>query len=363
MQEIFNMEKILIQTNSKKYPLYLGIGIITHIIEILEATQLPISKLLIISDKTVASFYLKTLVEQLADGYQVHTKVVESGEQAKSFQNYYECQTAALESGLDRDSVIIALGGGVIGDLAGFVAATFMRGIPFIQVPTTLLAHDSSVGGKVAINHPMGKNMIGAFYQPDAVVYDVNLLATLPSTEIRSGLAEIIKHGMIGDETFYKWLRSEINILSDMQNDVLLHAIKSGISVKANIISKDERESGIRAFLNFGHTLGHAIEAEMGYGKISHGDAIAIGMLFALNVSEHYFQISLNYDDIRNWFKALSFPTKIPAGLSTEHIINRMKHDKKAKNGVIRMVLLKEISEVIVVELEDDYIQSLLKSF
>lgn len=363
MQGSFNMEKLLIQTASKQYPLYIGSGIITNLCQMIEEIHTPVSSILIISDDKVASLYLSKLEDMLASRYQVYTKVVENGEEAKSFQNFYACQTTALESGLDRHSLIIALGGGVIGDLAGFVAATFMRGVPFIQIPTTLLAHDSSVGGKVAINHPLGKNMIGAFYQPEAVIYDVDYLATLPTLEIRSGLAEVIKHGFIGDRLFYEWLQANIHTLKDLKSDQYLYAIKNGINVKAEIVAKDERELGVRAFLNFGHTLAHAIEAEMGYGKISHGDAVAIGMLFALQVSGNYFQTSLNFDKVRTWFTNLTFPTVIPTELDAHQLLNRMKHDKKAKNGKISMVLLKEIENVVVVEMEDIEIHSQLEKF
>lgn len=363
MQGSFKMETIIIQTSSKQYPLYIGSGIIENICEIIQKTRLSISSIFIISDEKVASLHLSRVEKLLVENYQVFTKIVESGEVAKSFQNYYDCQTAALEYGLDRNSLIIALGGGVIGDLAGFVAATFMRGIPFIQVPTTLLAHDSSVGGKVAINHPLGKNMIGAFYQPEAVVYDVDFLLTLPESEIRSGFAEVIKHGLIGDRHFYEWLHTNIHTLSDLNVNKLLYSIKKGIAVKAKIVAQDERESGKRAFLNFGHTLAHAIEAEMGYGKISHGDAVAIGMMFALKVSEDYYDVSLNCEVVKNWFTSLTFPTSIPKGLCAEQLFYRMKHDKKAQSGQIRMVLLKDIENVVVLGMDDEYIQTQLEHF
>lgn len=357
------MEKIIIKTSSKQYPLYIGQGVSAEILTILKELKLPVSKILVITDDKIASLYLDNLVEKIAEAYDVYTKVIDSGEQAKSFMNYYNCQTAALTYGLDRDSLIIAFGGGVIGDLAGFVAATYMRGIRFIQIPTTILAHDSSVGGKVGINHLLGKNMIGAFHQPEAVVYDISFLASLPETEIRSGFAEIIKHGFIGNKAFYKWLRKNIRTYTDIRSKDLQYMIVNGISVKAKIVAEDEREAGIRALLNFGHTLGHAIEAELGYGKISHGDAVAIGMLYAIKVSEKYFQKSLHYENIKNWFEALTFPTEIPVSLKKEPLINRMKQDKKAKNGIIKMVLMKDIGNLVVKEVDEAFLYSILNKF
>ena len=197
----------------------------------------------------------------------------------------------ALDFKLDRHSLILALGGGAVGDLSGFVAATFMRGIPFIQIPTTILAHDSAVGGKVAINHPAGKNMIGAFYQPEAVVYDIDFLKSLPEHEIRSGFAEVIKHGLIQDPSFYHWLKENILSIDMMISDEnLIHFLSRGVEIKSAIVEEDEKETGIRAYLNFGHTLGHAIEAELGYGKLTHGEAVVIGMLYALQLSEKYLK-------------------------------------------------------------------------
>src|SRR6185312_13145009 len=192
---------------------------------------------------------------------------VPSGEQAKQFPIYEACLTFALENGLDRKSCIIAFGGGAVGDLAGFVAATYMRGIAFLQVPTTLLAHDSAVGGKVAINHPLGKNMIGAFHQPEAVVYHTPFLQSLPEKEWRSGYAEVIKHALIGDVELYHWLKEEVQTLADLRDEKLIHILTKAIPVKANVVSQDETEKGVRAHLNFGHTLGHALEKEIGYGN------------------------------------------------------------------------------------------------
>ncbi|MFD3446104.1 3-dehydroquinate synthase [Microbacteriaceae bacterium 4G12] len=356
------MEQVHITTKSKQYPLYLGANSIVQLQAVIEAMTPTVSSILIISDEEVAAHYLHVVKEHLSAEQRVFSFIVPSGEQEKSFENYYAIQTYALGQGLDRHSLIIALGGGVIGDLAGFVAATFMRGIRFIQVPTTLLAHDSAVGGKVAVNHPLGKNMIGAFYQPEAVIYNIAFLRSLPIKEWRSGFAEVIKHSLIWDPQFYEWLYEEIHSFEDLQDDALIYALKTAIHIKAEVVAQDETEQGIRAYLNFGHTLGHAIEAELGYGVITHGDAVAIGMRFAILLSEHVYQKDLNYTRFQKWFHSYGYP-KLPQELTAEQLVQAMKKDKKAKAGVIRMVLMKEIGSVELVSVPDEDVLSILKMF
>jgi 3-dehydroquinate synthase len=358
------MKQLLIETKTKQYPLFLGEGIIHSLPEILRSLSFSAgTKLLIITDQTLESLYLAELYALLADGYEVHTYVIPSGEEAKSFEQYYACQTAALECGLDRHSLILAFGGGVVGDLAGFVAATYMRGIRYIQIPTTLLAHDSAVGGKVAINHPLGKNMIGAFHQPEAVVYDIAFLRSLPEKELRSGFAEVIKHALIRDRRFYEWLRQEIHTLADLTGERLQYCIQKGIEIKASVVREDEKETGVRAHLNFGHTLGHALESELGYGSITHGDAVALGMLFAIFVSERVYGRSFVGHQFSTWFRTYGFPVSIPASLKLERLLEKMKGDKKARAGTVRMVLLKDIGEVDIKALDDDTLSALLCEF
>ncbi|MFX3622817.1 MAG: 3-dehydroquinate synthase [Ectobacillus sp.] len=354
------MERVHIKTKSKQYPLYIGGGCINHLGRILEQMQPAASSILIVSDSTVALLYLDKVQNKLS-AYRVSSFVVPSGEQEKSFENYYAIQTYALERGLDRNAVIVALGGGMIGDLAGFVAATYMRGIRFIQVPTTLLAHDSAVGGKVAVNHPLGKNMIGAFHQPEAVVYDISFLESLPQEEWRSGFAEVIKHALIWDAAFYEWLKQEIQTFGDLRGEKLLYALKTAIGVKAAVVSQDETEKGIRAYLNFGHTLGHAIESESGYGAMTHGDAVAIGMLFALLVSEHIYHADLAYGELQQWLRSFGYP-KLP-DIEPEKLIQKMKKDKKAAAGTIRMVVMKHIGNVEVREIPDEVVRTVLGEF
>src|SRR5699024_7418799 len=268
--------------------------------------------------------------------------------------------TVALENHLDRHSLIIALGGGVIGDLAGFVAATFMRGIDYIQMPTTILAHDSSVGGKVAINHELGKNLIGAFYPPRAVIYDVDTLQTLPSHEVRSGYAEIVKEAFIAQNDLVDDLLSKR--LVDIKEDELIDHLYRGIAIKGHIVEQDEKESYMRMFLNFGHTLAHAIEAELGYGDITHGEAVAIGMLFALQVSEDYMRVDLQSNRYKQWLLTNEYPLSL-YGIHRDDIIEKMKLDKKSTNEQIQMVLLKTFEQPTVVHLSDERMATYLDTF
>ncbi|MFC4324175.1 3-dehydroquinate synthase [Litchfieldia salsa] len=351
------MEVLQIKTQTKDYPLYVGSNISINLPEFIKG---KVTKILIITDENVSNYYLKHIEEILKEHFPVTSFIIPSGEKAKSIDVFYKCHTHALQEKLDRSSLVIALGGGVVGDLAGFVAATYMRGVPFIQMPTTLLAHDSAVGGKVAINHELGKNMIGVFNQPESVVYDISLLKTLPESEMRSGFAEVIKHALIKDVELYNWLKKNVHSMADVQGEHLQHMIISGIKVKADVVYEDENETGIRAYLNFGHTLGHAIEAELGYGQISHGDAVAIGMLFAIKVSENHYGIELNHDSFLAWFEQYGFPISIPSGLSATSLLERMKRDKKSKEDKIRMVLLREIGTVELVQVNEEMIRSML---
>jgi 3-dehydroquinate synthase len=354
------MNEILIQTSSREYPLIIGSNLFQehHILtKVLE--KLP-SSILIITDEKIAPLYLEQVEQSFSQYAPVFSKIVPSGEKTKSVEMFYECQTFALEKGLDRNALIVAFGGGVVGDLAGFVAATFMRGVRFLQVPTTLLAHDSAVGGKVAINHHLGKNTIGAFYQPEAVLYDISFLQSLPKGEWRAGFAELIKHSLIWDKDFYPWLRKNVATLEDLQGPVLEEALLRGIHVKAAVVKQDEKEIGIRAFLNFGHTLAHGLESELGYGTISHGDAVAIGMIYAMKVSEKLLHVSLPISELQEWFDALGYPA-FPNKLSPHSLLEKMKKDKKVLNGKIRMSLMKEVASLTITEVEDHLLLDILQ--
>lgn len=355
------MKTVRVKTDSKEYDVFIGAEAIKHLPEFLHKHFPNSSKLFILTDETVAKFHLGSLTDLLSD-FSYETYVVPSGEKAKTFDVYYDCLTFALKQKFDRKSIVLALGGGAVGDLAGFVAATFMRGIPFIQLPTTILAHDSAVGGKVAINHPEGKNMIGVFYQPEAVFYNTSAIATLPDKEIKSGFAEVIKHALISDKDFYSLLL-KLDDLSKVTESELADFLQRGIKIKAKIVGEDEKETGIRAYLNFGHTLGHAIEAEMGYGNMTHGEAVAIGMIFALILSKKKYGLDFSVSDFSKWLQELNYQVQIPNHLDFDRLINRMKQDKKSFNGDIHFVLLKEIGQPQVVKITEAEIKEELQLF
>ncbi len=356
------METIQIHTASKNYPVFVGEGIRTELGSFLTNHFSGLTKVFIITDETVSRIHLDKLLLVLKPWNPI-TFTTPAGEKAKTFEVYYEALSTALENRLDRKSVILSFGGGAVGDLTGFVAASFMRGIPFIQVPTTILAHDSAVGGKVAINHPLGKNMIGAFYQPEAVFYDLELLKTLPIHEIRSGFAEVIKHALISDPAFYQWLKSNIHDLNTLTLEQLTYSLVKGIGIKNNFVSQDERETGIRAYLNFGHTLGHAIEAEMGYGNFTHGEAVMIGMVFALKLSSNSLGLSFQLSEFIDWVKQLGYKTTIPEQLSFERLVGKMKQDKKSVGESIRFVLLEQVGLPMLQEISEKVLMKELNSF
>lgn len=351
------MKQLTIQSSQRNYPIVMEAGLRFHIKKWLNKKY---SSILIITDDKIADKYLQDVADSLEDEH-IYSYIVPSGEASKSIEQYYTLQTKAIESGLDRKSLIIALGGGVIGDLGGFVAATFMRGIDYIQMPTTILAHDSSVGGKVAINHESGKNLIGCFYPPAAVLYDTETLKSLPYREIRSGYAEILKEGLISDID----LSEELLALSlnKVSSDQLENHLEAGIKVKANIVEEDEKESGVRKYLNLGHTLGHALEATLGYGKITHGEAVANGMLFALHVSEDVSGEELPFHKLYNWMKINEYPVIDIEEKNIAKLIKSMKSDKKSVSGHIQMVLLNKVGEPTVENLDDSSVEAYIKTY
>lgn len=351
-----------IQTSSKMYPLFLGKSIIPQLPLVIRQVKPNVSKIMIITDQQVDAMYGMKLTSLLSKSFSICKYVMPKGEKSKNFMEFYKCLTFALEQKLDRQSLIIALGGGVVGDLAGFVAASYMRGISWIQVPTTLLAHDSAVGGKVAINHPLGKNLIGAFYQPDAVLYDIDFLYTLPKKELKSGFAELIKHALISKDSFYEWLKNNVCSIDDLKEDTLAYAIRKGIEIKASIIKEDEKENDIRTYLNFGHTLGHAIEVEKGYGEISHGEAVVIGMVFALRIGREMQISDINIDELEQWLTYLGYNTRICPSLSSNRLIERMKQDKKNKSNQIHMVILKNVGSPMMMNVDESIISTVLKA-
>lgn len=363
MQQNSKLSEVKVKTESKEYSVHIGAGASELLPDVLGTFNRAPKTILIITDDCVAKHYLEKIEASIDQSYTVHHFILENGESSKSFQNYYDIQSFALEKGLDRNSVVIALGGGVVGDIAGFVASTFMRGIKFIQIPTTLLAHDSAVGGKVAINHPLGKNMIGSFYQPEAVLYDTSFLSTLPENELRSGFAEVVKHALIWDKKFYEWIKDNITSLDALDQESLRFCIEKGIQTKAEVVSLDETEQGLRAILNYGHTLGHALEAAYGYGEITHGDGVALGMLFATELSEDLAPGLELSKEMRTLWKRYGFPCEIKAHIKPTDILNWMKKDKKSKAGHIHMVLMQEVGKVQLDSVPDDIIMKKLESF
>lgn len=301
---------------------------------------------LIVTNDTVAPLYLPRLQAQLQLRHrQVHTVVLPDGEAHKDWNTLQRIFDALLSAGCDRKTVLYALGGGVVGDMTGFAAACFMRGVAFVQVPTTLLAQvDSSVGGKTGINHPLGKNMVGAFHQPLRVLCDLDVLRSLPPRELSAGLAEIIKYGPIADMAFFDWIETHIDDLRQLDHAALAHAVQRSCEIKAAVVSSDEREAGLRAILNFGHTFGHAIEAGMGYGAWLHGEAVGCGMVMAARLSQALGLVNEAFvDRIHRLVERAGLPVVAPvldARNNAQRYLDLMRVDKKAEGGEIRFVLI-----------------------
>jgi 3-dehydroquinate synthase len=337
------MQTLRVELGERAYPIHIGEHLLSDAGLVTPHLDLP--KVAIVTNTTVAALYLQQLSDALqARGVEVISIVLEDGERYKDWATLNRIYDALLERRCDRKTTLIALGGGVIGDLAGFAAATYMRGIPFIQVPTTLLAQvDSSIGGKTGINHPLGKNMIGAFYQPRLVLADTAVLASLPPRELSAGLAEVIKHGFVRDEGFVAWLEQNVEKLRACDPLALAHAIRRCCEIKATVVAEDERESGVRALLNFGHTFGHAIESGLGYGKWLHGEAVAAGMVMAADLSRRMgFIAQADVDRIVVLLKRAGLPTAQP-GIAPARLLELMAVDKKTEGGKLRFVLLDRI--------------------
>lgn len=321
--------------------------------ELMDRGITPKNKLFIVTDRQVAPLYLERVRSTLESaGYGTGSHIIPAGEQAKTLSVLEEVTGSALKAGLDRKSVFIALGGGVVGDLAGFCAAAYMRGVPFVQVPTTLLAHDSSVGGKVAVNHPLGKNIMGAFHQPSLVLYDTETLKTLPPREVHAGFAEVIKHGLIWSETFTDWLDQHAEELLTLQSPYIDEAIYQGCLIKSQVVSEDETEQGKRAILNLGHTFGHAMESLSHYGVLIHGEAVAIGMVAAALLAERIGVCPLSEnvsEKTISLLKKFHLPVRMDAQFDPEQVLEAMRHDKKGSEGKLVFVLPTRIGAVNVI--------------
>ena len=318
---------------------------------------------MIVTNTTVAPLYLPRMMTALQGHHRrVHAIELPDGEQYKDWTTLNHVFDALLQSGCDRDTTIYALGGGVVGDMAGFAAATFMRGVPHVQLPTTLLSQvDSSVGGKTAINHPLGKNMIGAFHQPRAVVCDIDTLRTLPDRELRAGLAEVVKYGPIADWAFFEWIEHHVDDLLAREPHALMHAVTRSCEIKADIVARDEREGGLRAVLNFGHTFGHAIEAGLGFGTWLHGEAVAAGMVMAATLSAR-----LGMADEQTTPRLVSvlarcgLPTRAPR-MATGRYLELMRLDKKARDGEIRFTLLDGRGRAVLRGVDDGTVRDVIE--
>jgi 3-dehydroquinate synthase len=335
---------VQIDLGTRSYPILIAPALLS---DPASFASLPIgSSALIVTNETVGPLYADSLQSALQKHYKtVHVVTLPDGEEYKNWQTLNTIFDALLAHACDRKTVLFALGGGVVGDMTGFAAASYMRGVPFVQVPTTLLAQvDSSVGGKTGINHPLGKNMVGAFYQPLQVVCDLDTLTTLPARELSAGLAEVIKYGPIADLAFLDWIEANLDAL--LQRDVvaLAYAIKRSCEIKAWVVGQDERESGLRAILNFGHTFGHAIEAGMGYGKWLHGEAVGCGMVMAAELSREMGLVDAAFvERLRRLVQIAGLPTigpRLDAKDNAGRYLELMRVDKKAEGGEIRFVVI-----------------------
>jgi len=333
-----------VELGDRSYPIAIGRGLLDDS-SLLNRHIGGSGKVAIVTNTTVAPLYLDKVAGPLrAAGREVVPIILRDGEEFKNWESLNEVFDALLANKCDRKTTLVALGGGVIGDMTGFAAATYMRGVPFVQIPTTLLAQvDSSVGGKTGINHPLGKNMIGAFYQPRAVIADTATLDTLPDRELSAGLAEVIKHGAILDAPFFDWIEANIGKLVARDHAALAHAIARSCEIKADVVARDEREGGLRAVLNFGHTFGHAIEAGLGYGAWLHGEAVGCGMVMAADLSRRLNLIDdAAVERVRALVKAAGLPVVAP-DLGIERWIELMEVDKKNEGGAIKFILLKPL--------------------
>jgi len=338
-----------VDLDERSYPIYIGSGLLNE--ADLLTRHIHGQTALIVSNSTVAPLYLESVQQSLdIGGIRYDCIILDDGEQHKTLESMTGIIDMLLEKRHDRRTTVIALGGGVIGDIGGFAASVYQRGVNFIQLPTTLLAQvDSSVGGKTGVNHPLGKNMIGAFYQPRCVIADIDTFQTLPARELAAGLAEVIKYGLIYDAEFFSWLEQNIDSLKGGDANLLAQAVLVSCQIKARVVEQDERESGLRAILNLGHTFGHAIETVMGYGNWLHGEAVAAGMVMAIDLS---IREGLIDESVRGRSIALleraALPVAPPTEISTQQFLEVMAIDKKTVDGAIKLVLLRKLGEACI---------------
>ena len=351
-----------VELQERRYPILIGNGLLQ------DERSYPVKRgerVMIVTNPTVAQFYLDTVTFALKKrGCEVDHVLLPDGEKYKTLESLNLIFTALLQGNHGRDTTIIALGGGVIGDVAGFAASSYQRGVRLIQIPTTLLSQvDSSVGGKTAVNHELGKNMIGAFYQPSMVIIDTHTLGTLPKREVNAGLAEVIKYGAILDYEFFEWLEAHIDELVALNNESLQHCIARCCQIKADVVARDETEKGDRALLNLGHTFGHAIETHLGYGNWLHGEAVSTGMMMAAELSEQLGDISVaDVSRLEKLLARANLPTLSPDSMQPEDYLPHMMRDKKVLAGKLRLVLLKSLGQAyIATDTDKDLVLNAIK--
>ena len=342
-----HVRTIDVELGDRTYAIRIGSGLLASTGALL--AELGVGrKVFVATDAVVGELYFPAVKDSLRRaGFQPFLFEVPEGEASKTLQWAQKMYDALIGGGFDRNCALVALGGGVIGDLTGFVAATYLRGVPYVQVPTTLLAQvDSSVGGKTAVNHPLGKNLIGAFYQPRAVIIEVEVLRTLPEREVRSGLAEVVKYGVIRDPEFFRYLEGNVKPIKEGCSETLAHVITTSCAIKAEVVRQDEREAGLRAILNFGHTFAHAIEALTGYELLRHGEAVAIGMVLAARLSGRLGMCGAeDVERLRALLEAIGLPT-LPPPLSIDDVMEAMQRDKKVREQRLRLVLMERLGRV-----------------
>jgi len=340
-------EQVDIELGERSYPILIGPGLLQN--HSLLQSHIKARDVLVVTNETIAPLHLQTVTTALGDR-RIGSVILPDGEEHKTLESYARILDALIQARMNRDAAVIALGGGVVGDMAGFAAASYQRGIDYIQIPTTLLAQvDSSVGGKTAVNHPQAKNMIGAFYQPRCVIADTSTLSTLPDREYRAGIAEIVKYGLIYDAAFFDWLESSVDALAAREDVAVMHAIKRSCEIKAEVVGLDEREHGLRAILNLGHTFGHAIETAMGYGIWLHGEAVAAGMVMAADMSARLGWLpAADRDRARQLLTRFGLPVEAPR-IGAARGRELMGMDKKVLDRKLRLVLMRKLGQADIV--------------
>ncbi len=354
-------QTLTVALGERSYPIHIGADLLQQA-ELLQP-YIHGHRVVIVSNETVAPLYLQQLQVCVADFNPIEV-ILPDGEAYKNMEVMQTILTTMLEQRCDRQVTVIALGGGVVGDITGFAAACYQRGVHFIQVPTTLLSQvDSSVGGKTGVNHPLGKNMIGAFHQPQVVLIDINTLDTLDDRQFSAGMAEVIKYGLLWDKVFLQWLDDNMTGLMQRDKALVTQAIHRSCEIKAEVVAEDERESGVRALLNLGHTFGHAIENAMGYGEWLHGEAVSVGMLMAAKLSAKMGWISVqDVTYTRALLLKANLPVEPPKSMTAERFMDIMAMDKKVQNGVLRLVLMQDLGKAVVTsEFDPQALQELLR--